>query len=99
MINGVLEKNHKMEKEIRNIHIIPAKFIQKQNDGRYVIRCYVDENRIEDRIFDSYSLQDMKNPNLLFIGIMTGVGYAQANFCQADEFKNLFKKHWNVLLK
>lgn|GEM_PF-4575863 len=87
MINGVLEKNHKMKKEIHNIHIIFAKFIQKQNDGRYVIRCYVDENRIDDRIFDSYSLQGMKNQNLLFIGILTSVGYAQANFCQVDEIK------------
>jgi len=87
-----------MEKEIKKIHIIPAKFLYKQKDGRYVIRCFINDNYIEDRIFDSYSLQGMINPKYLLIGIMTGVGYSQINFCQADEFEKLFKKHWKKLL-
>ena len=86
-----------MEKELHKIHIIPAKFIEKREE-KYLIRCLVGEN-YEDRLFESFSLQNMINPNLLLIGIMTGVGYTQINFAQADEFEKLFKKHWNVLLK
>jgi hypothetical protein len=88
-----------MEREIHNITIIPAKFLYKQEDGRFVIRCFIHDDYTEDRIFDSYSLQGMENPNLLFIGIMTGVGIIQANFCQADEFEDLFKKKWKILVK
>jgi len=88
-----------MEKEINKILIIPGKFLEKTPDGRYVIRCLITEDYTEDRIFDSFSLDGMKNPNLLFIGIMTGVGIMQINFCQADEFEDLFKKKWKILTK
>jgi hypothetical protein len=88
-----------MEKEIKKILIIPGKFLEKAPDGRYIIRCLIDKNYTEDRIFDSFSLDGIKNPNLLFIGIMTGVGMMQINFCQADEFEDLFKKKWKILVK
>jgi hypothetical protein len=87
-----------MEKEIKVIHIIPGRFLEKCED-KYLIKCYIDKNYTEDRLFDSFSLEGMKNPNLVFIGIMTGVGVIQANFCQADEFKKLFEKKWKILLK
>ena len=87
-----------MEQEIHKILIIPGRFLEKMSDGRYVIRCLITENYTEDRIFDSYSLDEIENPNLLFIGVMTGVGYSQINFCQADEFEDLFKKHWKEVL-
>lgn len=87
-----------MEKELHKIHIIPARFIEKK-DNKYVIRCCIQENYMEDRLFDEYSLKGMENPNLLLIGIMTGVGFSQINFCQADEFEDLFKKKWKNLLK
>ena len=99
MISGALEKSQKMEQEIHKILIIPGRFLENMSDGRYVIRCLITENYTEDRIFYSYSLDGMENPNLVFIGIMTGVGMMRINFCQADEFKKYFEKKWNVLLK
>ena len=87
---------HLMEKEVHKIHIIPARFIEKRND-RYLIRCLIGET-FEDRLFDHFALEGIKNPNLLFIGVMTGVGYSQINFCRADEFEDLFKKHWKEVL-
>ena len=86
-----------MKRELHKIILIPARFIEKLSDG-YIVRCYIDENIVEDRKFGIYSLEGMDNPNLLMIGIMTGVGYSQATFVQADEFKKLFKKHWKEVL-
>ena len=86
-----------MEKELHKIILIPGRFIEKVED-KYIVRCLIGDNLVEDRIFDSYSLEGMDNPNLLMIGIMTGVGYTQANFIQADEFMKLFKKHWKEVL-
>lgn len=85
-----------MEQELHNIYIIPAKFIEKRDD-KYLIRCLIGET-FEDRLFDHFALEGMKNPNLLLIGIMTGVGFSQINFCQADEFENLFKIKWKEIL-
>ncbi len=99
LINGVSEKNQKMENEIKYIIIIPARFLEKTAEGKYVIKCYIDKDYCEDRIFDAYSLEGMKNPNLLLIGIKSGVGFVQINFCQADEFKDLFEKKWKILVK
>jgi len=87
-----------MEKEIKKILIIPGKFLEKASDGRYIIRCLIDKDYTEDRIFDSFSLDGMKNPKYLLIGIMMGVGIMQINFCQADEFEDLFKKKWKEVL-
>lgn len=85
-----------MERELHKIHIIPARFVEKRPKG-YVIRCYVQENILEDRLFDEYSLMGMKNPKYLFIGIMSGVGFTQCNFVQADEYEKMFKKKWKEL--
>ncbi len=87
-----------MKKGIKKIIIIPGKFIKKTEEGKYIIKCLITDNQTEDRMFDSFSLEGMKNPNLVFIGIMTGVGIIQADFCQADEFEDLFKKKWKSLI-
>lgn len=85
-----------MEQELHKIHIIPARFIEKHEKG-YIIRCYIQEDYLEDRLFDKYSLMGMKNVKYLFIGIMTGVGYSQVNFVQADDYEKMFKKKWKEL--
>lgn len=90
-----------MKREVQKIYIIPARLIEKQNDGyqtRYLIRCLMD-NVTEDRLFDSYSLDEMVNPKYLLIGIMTGVGYIQTTFVQADEFEKTFKEKWKTLIE
>ena len=85
-----------MEQELHKITILPARFLERHNDG-YAVRVLVGAVT-QDVLFDEYSLDGMINPNLLLIGLMTGVGYSQINFCQADEFEKLFKKHWKEVL-
>jgi hypothetical protein len=88
-----------MEKELHKIDIIPAKFIEKTPDNKYIVRFLLDNEHTEDYLLDSFSLEGMKNPKYLLIGIMTGVGFSQVNFCQADEFEKYFKTKWKILTK
>lgn len=88
-----------MEKEINEIIFIPGRFLEKTSEGKYVIKCHINNKYCEDRIFDSFALEGIENPNLVFIAIMLGVGFAQVNFCQADEYKDLFEKKWGILMK
>jgi len=85
-----------MEKEIKEIIILPARFIEKRDD-KYLIRVLLEKEYTQDRLFDEYSLKGMINPKYLLIGIMTGVGVMQINFCQADDIEDLFKKKWKIL--
>jgi 2-phosphoglycerate kinase len=85
-------------KNLHEIYIIPGKFIKKENN-KYIIKCLIEKDITENRIFDEYSLRGIENPNLVFIGIMTGVGMMQISFVNANEFKYLFRKKWKVLLK
>jgi hypothetical protein len=87
-----------MEQELHKIIIIPARFVEKR-ENKYVIKCLLDDDYCEDRLCDEYSLMGMQNPKYLFIGIMTGVGYSQINFVQADEYEKMFKRKWKVLTK
>jgi len=89
-----------MKNEPHKIIIIPARFLEKQDD-RYVIRCLIqlDGNITQDRIFEEYSLREIENPKYLFIGIMTGIGYKQINYTDANEFEELFIKKWKILTK
>jgi hypothetical protein len=87
-----------MEKEIKEIIILPARFIEKRDD-KYLIKVLLEKEYTQDRLFDEYSLMGMVNPKYLLIGIMTGVGTLQINFCQADDIEDLFKKKWKILTK
>jgi len=87
-----------MEQELHKIIIIPATFVEKREE-KYVIKCLIDDDYCEDRLCDEYSLMGMQNPKYLFIGIMTGVGYSQINFVQADEYEKMFKRKWKILTK
>ena len=87
-----------MEQELHKIIIIPARFVEKREE-KYVIKCLIDDDYCEDRLCDEYSLMGMQNPKYLFIGIMTGVGYSQINFVQADEYEKMFKRKLKILTK
>jgi len=80
--------------KIHEIQIIPAKFLRKTEDGKYVLRCLVDINYFEDRIFDEYSLMNINNPNYILIGIIIGEGFMQINFADANKYKHTFKLKW-----
>jgi hypothetical protein len=97
LINGVLEKNQKMEK-VNKIIIIPAIFLKKTKDG-YICRCYIEKGITEDKLFSKYSLKGMKNPKYLFLGIIIGVGWEQINFYDANAYEETFKLKWKSLMK
>jgi hypothetical protein len=88
-----------MKQELHKIIILPAKFVEKTPDGKYVVRCLLDDNHAEDYLFDSFSLEGIENPKYLLIGIMTGVGFSQITFMQAGEFEKYFKTKWKILAK
>lgn len=88
-----------MKKELNDIIILPALFLRKNEDGKSVIRCLLDNNHTEDRIFDEYSTRGIENPKYLFIGIMTGVGLLQFNFIDGNEYSKMFEKKWKILTK
>lgn len=87
-----------MQRKIHEINILPAKYISKLEDN-HLIKILLSDNVIEERIFNKYACEGIDNPNLLFIGIITGVGFLQINVCDANEFEDLFKKKWKILLK
>ena len=89
-------------KKIFDIIIIPAKFVEKTDDGKFIIDVFIQnkpEPIIEKRLFGSYALKGIDNPNLIFIGIMTGEAFQRITFTDANEYEDLFKKKWNKLLK
>ena len=91
-----------MVREIKKILIIPARFLEITEDGEFIINCLIQSKTksiIEKRLFESFSLKGIDNPNLLFIGILTGVGVMQFNFIDANEYEDLFKNKWSELLK
>lgn len=87
-----------MERELKKIDILPARFVKHLDDGKSEVQILIDGKILQNRIFDTWALEGIKKPSLLFIGIMTGVGFMQCTVCDAHEFKNLFKKKWNLLL-
>jgi hypothetical protein len=88
-----------MKQELHKIFIIPARFIKQTKDNKYVIRCLIEKNITEDRIFDDNSLKGLINPKYLLIGIMTGVGYMQINFVDANDYEKMFNVKWKILVK
>ncbi len=88
-----------MERELKKIDILPARFVKWLDDGKSEITILINGKIEQNVIFDEWALRGMKNPNLLLIGIITGVGYSQCTICSADEFEDLFKKKWKILIK
>jgi len=86
-----------MKNEKDKITIIPARFIEKMEDGRYLMRVLLD-TVLEDRIFETYSLENIVNPKYIFIGISTGIGFMEIRYTDANEFESLFYRKWKKLM-
>lgn len=84
------------EISIEKIWMFPAKYVEKR-DNKHLIKVLISNQKYEVRVFDSYLCEGITNPDLLFIGIMTGVGILQVNFSDANNYSVLFKKKWNIL--
>lgn len=87
------------EEILHKIDILPARFIKKIENDKSIVDVLIGGNYVERRVFDKYALDGIENPNYLFIGIMTGVGFMRITFCDANDYEKLFKKKFKVLLK
>jgi hypothetical protein len=94
--------------EVNKIIIIPAIFLRKSEKG-YVVRCLIDKDYTEDREFEAYSLEGIKDPKYLLIGIKSGhgvrgrkkekYGFTQITFVDANDLEKMFIKKWMELYK
>lgn len=92
-----------MTDNIRKIIIIPAKFAENIDDNHCIIYCYIGEDGmgngvVQERKFEREMIEHIENPTYLFIGIMSGLNFTQANFVDAKEFEDLFHEKWNSLV-
>jgi len=89
-----------MKPVINKIFFIPAKFVEVRGD-KVVLDCLLTANHqgIERRIFDKILFDDIDNPNLIMIAMISGFMCFQINVMSADEYMYLYKKKWFWLLK
>lgn len=87
-----------MEQEINAITIIPAVFVNYREDGNVVLKCLQDKETV-NRAFEPHLFKNIPELKYLLLGVITGVGHIRLNICDGNEYENLYKKHWNVLLK
>ncbi len=93
LINGVLEKNQKMENEIT---ILPSIYVRNETDGN-IIKSLLPNGEIIEGKFSQSALKGIENPKYLFVGVITGVNLLHINICDGNEFEDMFKEHWKEL--
>ena len=54
-----------MTEEIKEVHIIPARFIKYREDGNILLKCLQDDNTV-DRAFEPKMFKDIENIDLIF---------------------------------
>jgi hypothetical protein len=87
---------------IKDITIIPAKFIEFENDKTCIIKCLIGHDKndnpiIQNRKFENEMIELINNPNYLFIGLMQGKGFTQIIFTDAKEYEDMFEEKWGIL--
>ena len=89
-----------MKKEIHTVYLLPAKFIKydEQDNSRVWIKMIMEDNSVQERKFPVKALHTIKNPEYLFVGIITGEGFMTLAVCNAIEYLDLFKEKWSELL-
>jgi len=87
-----------MVEKINSVNIIPARFLEKSEDGRCLIRV-LNDDAIEERYFENHFLEKIINPDYIFISIITGDNILRVDFFDAKKYKKLFKDKWNNLTK
>jgi len=87
-----------MKETIERIDIVPAVFVKYREDGNVLLRCLQGEGTV-DRAFEPRMFKGMENPKYLLLGVMTGGNMMRLTIADGSEFEDLYKKHWNVLLK
>jgi len=89
-----------MEKELHTVYLLPARFIKydEVDESRVWIKMILEDNTVQERKFPVKAINVVENPDYLFVGIKTGVGFMELGVCDATEYISLFKEKWSVLL-
>jgi hypothetical protein len=86
-----------MEEEIKEIHIIPAIFLNYREDGNILIKC-LQGNETVNRAFEPNLVRGLENPKYLFIGLLTGKNMMQISIKDGSNYEEMFKEKWDKLL-
>lgn len=87
--------------KINKITIVPALFLEKENEHHCMIKCLIGDNKdnpiLENRRFENKMIEHIKNPKYIFIGIINGDGFVQLTFKDGNDYADMFEKKWGVL--
>ena len=86
-----------MEKEIHKVLMLPARFLEVVDKEKVRIRIMLDDGIIQEKTMPKELIDDVLNPNYLFVGITTGVNHMQLDVCDANEFNEIFKEKWSEI--
>ena len=93
--NGPSEEKEKIVNDFK-LQIIPAKFLELVDDEQCKIKCIV-KGGSEVLFFEKEMIEHIDDPTYLFIGLMSGPGFVQANFTDAKDFEELFIEKWGCI--
>lgn len=86
-----------MEEEIKEIHIIPAIFLNYREDGNALLKCLQGKETV-NRAFEPNLVRGIENPKYLFIGLKTGQNMMEITVKDGSDYEEMFKEKWNLLL-
>lgn len=86
-----------MKKSIEKIIILPARFIEVVNNEKIRIKMMLDNGDIQEKTMGKIMIDNIENPDYLFVGISLGVNHTQLDVCDGSEFKNIFHEKWSSL--
>lgn len=85
------------EIEVKHIDILPSLYVEDEGDT-HLIKSLFPNGEIRYQRLSKIILSEIKNPKYLLVGVKTGVGVAQLNVVDANEYEQGFKNNWNELL-
>jgi len=86
-----------MIKEIKQIDIIPAIFLEYREDGNALIKCLQGDSTV-NRAFEPKLINGIENPKYLLIGLITGTNMMQISIRDGSDYEEMFKDKWKLLL-
>ena len=87
-----------MEQEIKEIHIIPAIYVEAREDRNVLLKC-LQGDEVVLRAFEPRLFKGFENMKYVLLGIMTGMNTMTLTIGDGTEFENLYHEKWDVLLK
>lgn len=87
-----------MKEKLERIEVIPAKLISIDiKNNRYLVRCLIDDDYVEDRYFDYKLFQGICSLNKFLIEIMVFSTHSKIKILNDGEFEKLYNENWKLL--